>query len=63
MDPLLVSHRQLRGYLAELVSAGYATRTVSRHLSSLRTLYRWLLREGVVSVDGAAAVSSPKAGK
>lgn len=61
VDPLLVSHRQLRGYLAELVSAGYATRTVSRHLSSLRTLYRWLLREGVVSVDGAAAVSSPKA--
>lgn len=60
VDPLCVTHRQLRAYLAELVSARYAPRTINRHLSSLRTLYAWLLKEGITSTDAAAALASRK---
>ena len=55
-----VSHRELRRYLAELTRAGYTTRTVNRHLSAIRGLYRWLLTQERVSSDAAAALASPK---
>lgn len=58
--PLEVTHRQLRGYLAQMSQAGYSPKTINRHLSSLRTLYGWLLREGVTQQDSAAAISGRK---
>lgn len=58
--PLSVTHRELRSYLADLARAGYATRTVNRHLSALRGLYRWLEREGACPSAAAASVASPK---
>ena len=57
------SHRDLRRYLADLTRAGYSTRTVNRHLSAVRGLYRWLVREGRVTADAAAALASPKIAK
>lgn len=60
VDPLRVTHRQLRRYLAELTQARYSTRTINRHLSAIRGLYRWLVGEGVTDRDGAAALSGPK---
>lgn len=60
VSPLEVSHRELRRYLAEMSHAGYAPKTINRHLSSLRSLYEWLLGEGVTSKDSAAAISSKK---
>lgn len=58
--PLEVSHRELRGYLAELARAGYSPRTVNRHLSALRGLYRWMSRAGLCDGGAAAALASPK---
>lgn len=60
IDGECVSHRQLRRYLAELTRAGYSSRTVNRHLSAIRGLYRWLLSEERVRTDAAAALASPK---
>ena len=60
VSPLGVTHRQLRGYLAELSRAGYSERTVNRHLSALRSLFAWLVGEGRATGDAAAVVASPK---
>ncbi len=60
VDPLKASHAQIRRYLTYLNRARYSTSTISRHLSAVRDLYRWLYREGLVSQDVAAAISSPK---
>lgn len=60
VNPFDVSHAQIRRYLAYLHRSRYSTSTISRHLSAIRDLYRWLYREGLVSVDAAAAISSPK---
>ena len=60
IQPLHVTHRQLRGYLADLKRAGYTSRTINRHLSALRALYKWLVHEGITSEDAAAALASPK---
>ncbi|MGI6229515.1 MAG: site-specific tyrosine recombinase XerD [Tractidigestivibacter sp.] len=63
VDPLKATHRQLRGYLAELGRAGYTVRTQDRRLSAVRDLYRWLNREGVIKEDPAAALAMPKGDK
>ncbi len=63
INPLSVSHRQLRGYLAELTRAQYSERTVNRRLSALRSFFAWLVREGKSTEDVAAAISSPKISK
>ena len=60
VKPLHVTHRQLRGYLADLKRAKYSPRTINRHHSALRALYRWLVHEGYTTEDAAAALASPK---
>lgn len=55
-----VSHWRLRRYLADLTRAGYTPRTVNRHLSALRGLYKWLVGEERITTDAAAAIASPK---
>ena len=60
VSPLSLTHRDVRGYLAELARAGYSPKTVNRHLSALRGLFRWMAREGLVVADPLAAVSSLK---
>ncbi|HET7522087.1 MAG TPA: tyrosine recombinase XerC [Bacillales bacterium] len=56
-----VSYADVRLYLSELHQKGYARRTVARKLSCLRSLYRFLEREQLVSSNPFAAASLPKA--
>jgi integrase/recombinase XerC len=50
----------VRLYVAELHKAGLAGRSIQRHLSALRSFYRFLLREGAVVRDPAAGIGAPK---
>lgn len=59
-DPVSLSHRELRLYLAELTSARYARSTIARRLSAVRSFFAFLGREGIVESDPAAALSAPK---
>ncbi len=61
-DPLHVDYRRFRRYLAELNAAGYAAKTVARRLSAVRTYFRYLNIQGVVSSNSASAAASPKLG-
>ena len=53
----------VREWLAHLMRSNYAPNTVNRSLSALRSFYRYLLREGLVSSDPAHNVRNPKAPK
>lgn len=59
-DALSITHRQLREYLASLSSKGYATRTINRHLSAIRSWYKWFVWQGYTTSDAPAALASPK---
>lgn len=61
LDPLQVTHRQLRRYLGELDQARYARKTVNRRLSALRGFFRWLNVTGRMATDPASVVQGPKA--
>lgn len=58
-----VTHRRLRGYVAYLVSSGYAEKTINRRMSALRTFFAWLEREGEVSANYAAELPGRKMAK
>ncbi|WP_293672957.1 tyrosine recombinase XerC [uncultured Parolsenella sp.] len=60
IDPLRITHPEVRSWLAELQDAGYATTTQNRHLSAVRSLYNWLVSRGVTTQDNVEAVASPK---
>ncbi len=50
----------LRGYLAWLLEIGYVKPSVSRKLSALRTLYRYLKLTGAVEQNQTDLVAAPK---
>jgi len=60
VDPVLLSHRQMRSYLADLDRAQYARRTIARRLSAIRTFFAFLHTENLVSSDPAAVLATPK---
>jgi len=55
--------KQIRRFIAELNREGLSGRSIQRHLSSLRSFYRYLMREGKVLTNPAQAVQAPKSAK
>jgi site-specific recombinase XerD len=50
----------LRRFLAQLTSLGYARATIARRVGAIHTFYRWGLSRGVVAQDPAALLGRPK---
>lgn len=59
-DWAAIDHVRIRGFLSQLYERGLSKTSVARSLASLRSLYRWLAREGTVEQNPAALVSTPK---
>ena len=55
-----LDQQRVRDYVAWRHRVGASGRTLQRELSALRSLYRYLLREGVVSHNPALGVRAPK---
>jgi integrase/recombinase XerC len=55
-----ITPQQLRTYVAALHEAGYARSSIARHLASLRTFFRYLQREGLVSSNPARPLRNPR---
>lgn len=53
----------VRQYVGELHRQGLDGRSIRRHLSAARSFYRFLLKEGLVAHNPAAAIAAPKAAK
>lgn len=47
----------------EVSGTGLSPSSVARHLSSLRSLYRWAVKEGLVTVNPAEAIRPPRMGE
>ncbi len=50
----------LRGYVDELAAAGLSSRSIARHLTTLRNFYQYLLREGSIDADPTEHLRTPK---
>jgi len=60
IDPRRITPQELRLYLVALHEAGYAKSTISRKLASLRSLFRFAQREGLVDSNPAKPLRNPR---
>lgn len=63
LDLLAVDADLVRGWVVSLMDRGFASTSVNRKLSSLRSFYHYLLKRGYVTVDPVAKVQGPKVKK
>ncbi|MCX7926728.1 MAG: tyrosine recombinase XerC [Candidatus Omnitrophica bacterium] len=55
-----VDYLTIRRYLAALKAKNASNRTICRHLSCLRSFFKFLVREGLLASNPIASVASPK---
>jgi integrase/recombinase XerC len=60
LDFRKVDHLTVRAYLAHLARRKLSRSTSARHLSTLRTFFKYLVREEVVESNPARSVATPK---
>jgi integrase/recombinase XerD len=60
IDPVNLSHRELRRYLAELDRSRYARTTITRRLSSVRSFFAYMTAEGLADSDPSTILAAPK---
>jgi integrase/recombinase XerC len=62
-DSLEVDRKVLRDYLTSLTKQGIVKASIARKLSAIRSFYRYLVREKIISANPIEMVSSPKLDK
>ena len=55
-----IDHVRIRGFLSHLYDQGLSKTSVARALAAVRSLYRWMAREGAVEQNPAALVATPR---
>ncbi len=60
LNPLTLTHLDVRGYLFELKMGGSAPKTIARNLSSIKQFYAWMEGEGHIESDPCTTLTSPK---
>ncbi len=61
--PTTFTARHVRAWLSSMISQGVSTRSANRKLSSLRSYFRFLQRQGYIKINPVERVISPKSGK
>jgi integrase/recombinase XerC len=60
LDLKRVDHLTVRAYLAHLGRRKMARSSIARHLSAMRSFFKYLMREGLAEVNPARGVATPK---
>ena len=56
-----LTQRAVRSWLARTLADGGARSTIARHTAAIRNFTSWAMREGILAIDPAALLSSPRA--
>jgi integrase/recombinase XerC len=59
----VIDHHHIRNWIMELMETGNSARTTNRKLSALKTYFRYLMKEGIITVNPMLKVLSPKSEK
>ena len=60
IDVLDSDYKVIRNYLSYMYNKKYTSKTISRHISSLRSFYKYMLRENYISKNPMTLISNPK---
>jgi integrase/recombinase XerC len=59
-DLIQADHQVIRSWIVSLLEAGQTPRTVNRKITTLKSFYRFLVKEGVVKENPMSRVTAPK---
>ena len=59
-DLIEISHQQVRAWIVSLMDQGMEPKSVNRKISSLRSFYKFLQREGLINSSPMIHVKAPK---
>jgi len=59
-EPAEITALELRGYVAAMHEAGYAKTSIARRLASMRSFFRFALREGLAHANPAKPLRNPR---
>lgn len=59
-DMLSISHQQVRTWIVNLMDSGMEPKSINRKISSLRSFYKFLQREGLINASPMLQVKAPK---
>ncbi len=62
-DPAVITHQDLRQFLAHLISRKTGKSSLARKLSAIRSFFKFLHRQGLVTSDPARLIATPKQDK
>jgi integrase/recombinase XerC len=62
-DPNIITHSMIRSWIVELMEHEISPRSINRKLTTLKTYYKFLLRQGIVKNNPMLKVQSPKTSK
>ncbi len=57
---VITDHNVIRGWLVALVEDGISNRSINRKISTLKSFYKFLLREGIIEASPMEKVVAPK---
>ncbi|MCX7984755.1 MAG: tyrosine recombinase XerC [Bacteroidetes bacterium] len=58
-----VSKTVLRNYIAELFNAGYESSSIARKIATLKSFFKYLKKQGIITINPAALLSAPRRAK
>lgn len=62
-EPLKATHSELRGWIISLVEKGIQPKSINRKIASLRSFYKYLLKQGLIQKDPTSKLRVLKTGK
>jgi integrase/recombinase XerC len=58
--PSEITHYQIRNWMVELMNQGLTSRSINRKIATLRKYFKFLVQEGVLTVNPASKINTPK---
>ncbi len=58
-----INHTMIRSWIVSMMEAKISARSVNRKITTLKTFYRFLLRDGMVTLNPMLKIQSPKTSK
>jgi integrase/recombinase XerC len=62
-DEVNIDHHQIRNWVIEIIESGLTARTANRKISAIKTYFRYLQKEGIITMNPVAKVLTPKTDK
>lgn len=62
-DILSANHHIIRDWIVEMLTQGIEPRSINRKISTLRSLYKFLLKEEILEINPVLKIQAPKAEK